>query len=114
MPYINIRTNIAVSADLKQKLLSTVSLNLAEELGKPERYVMAELSGNADLLFSGSDEPAAYVELKSIGLSETQTQPLSAVVCTFLRESLGIQSDRVYIEFIDIPRKYWGWNESTF
>ncbi|MEE9397592.1 MAG: phenylpyruvate tautomerase MIF-related protein [Methylococcales bacterium] len=114
MPYIKIRTNIAVSADLKQNLLSAISLKVAEELAKPERYVMAELSENADLIFSGNNEPAAYVELKSIGLSETQTQPLSSVICCFLRENFSIQPDRVYIEFTDIPRKYWGWNESTF
>ena len=114
MPYVNVRTNKTVSPDLKKKLLSALSLRLADELGKPERYVMAEISGDANLVFAGSDEPTAYVELKSIGLSETQTQPLSSVICSLLSESLGVPSDRIYIEFINAPRKFWGWNQSTF
>ncbi|HEB78063.1 MAG TPA: hypothetical protein ENI90_06025, partial [Methylothermaceae bacterium] len=42
------------------------------------------------------------------------TQPLSRFLCDFLQNQLNIAPDRVYIEFIDIPRKFWGWNGSTF
>ncbi len=114
MPYFHIRTNLPVSEEKADAILAEASKRLAEELGKPERYVMVELSAGANLHFSGNKEPAAYVELKSIGLSEAQTQPLAGFVCNFLEEQCDIPPSRVYIEFINIPGKFWGWNGGTF
>ena len=114
MPYVKIQTNITIAPDVQRTLLATVSRQVADALNKPERYVMVEANGDAPLVFGGSDDPAAYVELKSIGLADTQTQQLSQIVCTMLKEELGIDPARTYIEFIAIPRAFWGWNGSTF
>ncbi len=114
MPYFRVETNIELDRSKIDNLLSLASQKLAQELGKPERYVMVQLKSGEALMFDGNKEPAAYVELKSIGLPETQTQPLAQSICGFLQQELGIPPDRVYIEFIDIPRKFWGWNNSTF
>jgi len=114
MPYFRLETNVALDQDQVDSLLSQISRKLSQELGKPERYVMVQLVPSANLMFDGNRQPAAYVELKSIGLPETQTQPLAQSVCGVLEQQFGIPPDRVYIEFIDIPRKYWGWNNSTF
>ncbi len=114
MPYFRVETNLKLDQEKKTSLLSQASRELSQELGKPERYVMVQLVSEAMLMFDGTMEPAAYVELKSIGLPETQTQPLAQSICGFLQQELDIPPDRVYIEFIDIPRKLWGWNGSTF
>lgn len=114
MPYLRIETNVELDQQQVDTLLGSASQAIAQQLGKPERYVMVEVVGGARLLFNGSRDPAAYVELKSIGLPESQTQPLSRFLCEFLQSQLKVAPDRVYIEFIDIPRKYWGWNGSTF
>ncbi len=114
MPYLRIETNVELDSAKTDALLSAASRAVAEELGKPERYVMVQVVGGAALMFDASREPAAYVELKSIGLAEGQTQPLSRFLGDFLQRELGISPDRVYIEFIDIPRKFWGWNGGTF
>jgi len=114
MPYFRVETNLKLDQEKKTSLLSQASRKLSHELGKPERYVMVQLVSEAMLMFDGTLEPAAYVELKSIGLPETQTQPLAQSICSFLQQELDISPDRVYIEFIDIPRKFWGWNGSTF
>lgn len=110
MPYLKVVTNQKVEDC--EGFLKASSSWMAELLRKPERYVMVELTAEADLLFAGSREPAAYVEFKSIGLPDPAS--LSAEVCRFIEEKLGIAADRIYIEFIDIPRGKWGWNRSVF
>ena len=114
MPYVKIQTNTPIASEAKQPLLSKISRQVADALNKPERYVMVALAGNASMVFSGSGDPAAYIELKSIGLPDTQTQHLSQMMCTLLHDELSIEPERIYIEFTDIPRKFWGWNGSTF
>jgi len=114
MPYLRIETNVELDQERTDTLMAEASKAIADRLGKPERYVMVEVVAGARLMFDGNCDPAAYVELKSIGLPESQTQPLSRFLCEFLQDQLKIAPDRVYIEFIDIPRKYWGWNGSTF
>ena len=114
MPYLKIQSNRELSAEKTQKLLSLASQKLAKELSKPESYVMVELTTNPAMLFAGNDAPAAYVELKSIGLPSALLTSLSKSICRLLNEQLGIEPNRVYIEFIDIKGNYWGWNESTF
>ncbi|GAB4366336.1 MAG: phenylpyruvate tautomerase MIF-related protein [Methylohalobius crimeensis] len=114
MPYLRVETNLELSSDKRESILKEASAQLVDKLGKPERFVMVQVVGGADLIFGGTSDPAAYVELKSIGLPENQTEPLSRFVCEFLQAQLNILPDRVYVELIDIPRKYWGWNNGTF
>jgi phenylpyruvate tautomerase len=114
MPYLHIRTNLSIDEKQSQELLTQASQRLAQALGKPERYVLVEASASPHMLFAGNDEPAAYVELKNIGLSDTKTRPLSQLVCELLQAQIGIKPDRIYIEFTDINGKFWGWNSGTF
>lgn len=83
-------------------------------LGKPENYVMVILQTNPAMLFAGSDEPLAYLELKSLGLPEDKTADFSSRLCTLVSELLGVAPERTYIEFSSPARHCWGWNHSTF
>lgn len=112
MPYLSIQTNIN-EADT-QPLLRKASQLTAEQLGKPESYVMVALRPPVPMLFAGSDAPAAYLELKSIGLPEDKTRQLSQALCHLVHQELGIEMDRVYIEFSNADRSMWGWNGATF
>jgi phenylpyruvate tautomerase len=114
MPYLKLTTNIAISKEQSPKLLTQFSQLLAKETGKPERYVMVELTGDKDMLFGGSNEPLAYVECKSIGLSDQQAKSLSASIPQLLTNNLSLAAERVYIEFSNCPANLWGWNGSTF
>lgn len=114
MPMLKIQTNSPVAAEDKMALATLASGIVAEILGKPERYVMVSIEENPSMLFGGSDVPLAYLELKSIGLPESQTSEFSARLANLLEEQLGLPSDRVYIEFSDAPRSMWGWNGGTF
>ena len=112
MPLLIIRTNSSI--DDKNRLALEASQQVANILGKPESYVMININDNQTLIFAGSDQPAAYLELKSLGLPESQTSDLSSALCTFINEKLGIDSARIYIEFSNAERHMWGWKDGTF
>jgi phenylpyruvate tautomerase len=114
MPYLKLTTNIAIDKEQSAKLLSQFSQLLAKETGKPERYVMVELTGDKDMLFGGSNEASAFVECKSIGLSAQQAKSLSASISQLLASNLQLSAERVYIEFSNCTANLWGWNGSTF
>ena len=109
MPYFNVQTNAKV--ENKSSLIKELSSFIAKELGKPERYVMVSLE-EKNMLFGGSEELCAFVDLRSIGLPETRS--LSKAICDFLSKSLKIDADRIYINFVDVKGSMWGWNGSTF
>jgi len=112
MPSLIVHTNVSV-AD-KASFLSRFSVETAAALGKPESYVMVELSDQKPMLFAGSDAPLAFVELKSLGLGSDRTAAISATLCNLLHQELGIDPARIYIEFAAPERAMFGWNGSTF
>jgi phenylpyruvate tautomerase len=114
MPLLKIQTNVDIAPQRRVSLMQKASARVAELLGKPERYVMISLEPGGSLLFDGSDQPLAYLELKSIGLPGDRTKGLSADLCQLISTELAIAPDRIYIEFHDAPRNMWGWNGSTF
>ncbi len=59
MPYLKIQINRELAPEESKSLLASASQKMADELGKPERYVMVELTTNPAMLFGGTDEPAA-------------------------------------------------------
>ena len=114
MPLLSISTNQVVEADQCGQVLRKASSLVAEALGKPESYVMVLLNENKNMLFAGTDEPLAYLELKSLGLPEKDTGRLSDQLCELMNSELGVPAERVYIEFSNPERHMWGWNGGTF
>ena len=114
MPYLKIQTNQSVNSNNEQALLQQASALVATELGKPESYVMVNIESSQPMLFAGTNEPTAYMELKSINLAESKTKDLSAALCHLLNTKINIPTERIYIEFTNIPRSMWGWDKSTF
>ncbi len=114
MPYLKIQSNVAIDGANATRLLAEASKQVAHELGKPENYIMVALEPPQPMLFAGNSDPLAYLELKSIGLPQSKTSTLSAILCNLIEEQLGIPAARIYIEFTDAPRAMWGWNSKTF
>ena len=114
MPYLSIKTNQPLPVEARASLLARASQSIAKHLGKSEQYVMIAVEDAAPLLFGGNDQPAAYLELKSIGLPEGQTPALSHALCELLEAEIGVPRDRIYVEFADASRSMWGWNGTTF
>lgn len=111
MPYFSVQTNAKIGE--KSSLIMELSSFIAKELGKPERYVMVSLE-EKEMLLGGSEELCAFVDLRSIGLPESETGRLSKAICDFLGEHLKLKADRIYINFADVKGSMWGWNKTTF
>ena len=112
MPLFTLKTNQIINDHAAAgQLLSQLA---AEILNKSESYVMVLVQDALYMCFAGSDEPAALVELKSLGLPAAQTADLAEKVCAAVKQLTGIPSERIYIEFSSPPRHLWGWNGKTF
>lgn len=114
MPLLSVTTNVKPGPLPADELLGQLSAAVAGLLGKPETYVMVSLQHNPQMLFGGSSEPLAYLELKSIGLPGDDTTRLSAALCEQVGKALDIPASRIYIEFADAQRHLWGWDGRTF
>ena len=114
MPYLKIETNKILDKSDAEKLLKKSSAFTSMLLNKPEKWIMVTIFHSASMLFDGSAQPTAYLELKSIGLGQEKCAELSDKLCAFVNVELGISPDRVYIEFWDINGKMFGWNGGTF
>lgn len=68
------------------------------------QYVMILLNSGVPIAFAGTEEPAAYGELISIGgLGPSVNGKLSATIAEILQIKLSIDSSRFYIKFYDSP-----------
>jgi phenylpyruvate tautomerase len=114
MPYLQIQTNLPMTKRAKQSILQAASLLVAEELGKPQEFVMIALQPNTDMIFAGTEDPVAFLELKSVGLPGRQTRRLSSELCSLIQQHLGISPSRTYVKFIDVRHGMWGWKGDTF
>lgn len=114
MPFLKIQTNRRLAESDSKSLASKASGRVAELLGKPEAYVMVSVETVTAMQFAGTDEPLAYLELKSIGLPKSITASVSRALCDLVAGETGVATNRIYIEFTDAPRHMWGWNGDTF
>jgi phenylpyruvate tautomerase len=114
MPTLRILTNAKIPTDGRAGLLAQASQIVAKMLGKPESYVMVILEDGRDMRFAGTPDPAAYLELKSLGLPEAKAADYSRTLCDLLGAALSIPAERIYIEFAAPPARLFGWNGGTF
>jgi phenylpyruvate tautomerase len=111
MPLFKILSNTTVSD--KEAFLKKASKTIADILGKSEKFVMVIFQNDQNMIFSGSTEPAMFIELKSIGLPREKTGEISAVIMEFLHHETGVTPGRMFIEFSSVDRDLWGWNSGT-
>jgi len=114
MPLLKLETTVPLLEEKEKPLLAALSKVVAGTIGKPEQYVMITVSHSA-MLMSGKAGDAAFADIRSIGgLNDETNRKLSQQICKLLKDSLGIASDRVYLNFTDVEAGNWGWNGSTF
>ena len=114
MPYFKIETNQKLDAARAEKLSKDMSSFLSGLLGKPERVIMVSFYHSVTMMFSENTSPVAYVEVKSIGLTQEKCPEYAKAVCEFIETALNVAPDRVYIDFANIDGKMFGWNKQTF
>ncbi|KAB5551974.1 hypothetical protein DKX38_009285 [Salix brachista] len=108
MPTLNLHTNIPVDAVTTSDILKDATKALSKIIGKPESveypYVMVVLHGGVPIVFAGTEAPAAFAEVISIGgLGQSVNAKLSSTIADILQTKLSIDSSRFYIKFFDSP-----------
>ncbi|PIA15621.1 Tautomerase/MIF [Coemansia reversa NRRL 1564] len=112
MPHCEVTTNVQ-PADTKALSLKAANL-IAELLSKPLSYVTSIINHNSGMVFGGSDAPAAYIMIGSIGsVGGEKNNAIIAGVTKLFSEALGVNSERISIEIRDIPRANYGINGAT-
>lgn len=114
MPYFSIQTNKPLDNTAVAELTKKASAFAANLLGKPESYVMTALKPATAMTFAGSQAPTAFIEVRSIGLPEEDCSAYADRISAFIHAETGIQPDRVFIDFTDLPRTRFAWNGRTF
>ncbi|KAH1091039.1 hypothetical protein J1N35_018296 [Gossypium stocksii] len=106
MPTLNLYTNVPVDAVTTSDILKDATKAVAKIIGKPESYVMILVNGGVPMAFAGTEAPAAYGELISIGgLGPSVNAKLSSTVADILQTKLSIDNSRFYIKFYDVQIK---------
>ncbi|KAM1095062.1 hypothetical protein ACFX2B_009860 [Malus domestica] len=115
MPCLNISANVNLDGVDTSAVLSEATSTVAKIIGKPEAYVMIVLKGSVPISFGGTEDPAAYGELVSIGgLNPDVNKKLSAAVAAILETKLSVPKSRFFLKFYDTKGSNFGWNGSTF
>lgn len=115
MPFIHVTSNVASSSLNVAQTTTLLSQRFAQDMGKSsEKLLMAQLALDTPLSFNGTQEPAAFVYVRSIESFDSETnKKTSAAVCATVSDLLHVPSDRIFINFIQTPATHWGFNSTT-
>ncbi|CAN1134323.1 Macrophage migration inhibitory factor homolog [Linum perenne] len=114
MPCLSLSTNVNLeTVDLPAFQIEAASA-VADITGKPSAYVMIVLKGSVPILFGGSEEPAAYGELVSVGgLNADINRRLAAAVSAIVEEKLSVPKSRFFLKFVESKGSDFGFNGTT-
>ncbi|TKR66908.1 hypothetical protein L596_023135 [Steinernema carpocapsae] len=100
MPICTLTTNVI---KVLPRVAKIVSENVAKCLKKPETNVMIQVNPNKIMCLGGSSDPCALLQIRSIGAISKESNNAAALVLNkLLAEQLGVDSDRILIEFFDV------------
>ncbi|KAJ6913335.1 hypothetical protein NC651_015757 [Populus alba x Populus x berolinensis] len=89
MPALIISTNVSLDGVDTSSILSEATSEVAKLIGKPANYVMIVLKGSIPISLGGTQEPAAFGELVSIGgLGPDVNKNLSFAIASILEKKL--------------------------
>ncbi len=113
MPYVSLTLSHQLFEGIRDRLLHEVSAAVAETLRKSESVVCVSIR-DAAMLFGGASGPSAFVEVRSIGGLDANTNTvLSRRLCELLEREAEVPPDRVFLNFVEVEREDWGWNATT-
>jgi len=112
MPFIQVNTSLNSVVDNDDLFQKDISKLISDLTGKPEDYVMTLIQRDNNMTFAGSDEPCCFIKVKSIG--SLIPSLMSKSLCELISSRTNINMNRIYIEFVDVKAKNWGFNGSTF
>lgn len=113
MPCIKIETNVSLDPAKAKALALKLAQDLAAPIGKPVDRILAVIEPGMALSYRGTSDPAAFVELKSIGLTADDCPALAVFIGEFLERELGVPASMGLIEFKPLDPGLTGVNKGT-
>lgn len=113
MPFIDVKTNVSVSAEKAEAIKTALGTAIRTIPGKSEQWLMVGMEPEYTLYFQGSAAPAAMVEVSIYGgASASCYDALTGKICAVLNDTLSIPPNRIYVKYTETPN--WGWNNNNF
>lgn len=112
-PSLILTTNVNLG-DRKAEVMRAASELISEVTGKPMAYVACAVNDNASVMWAGEDTPCALGVLYSIGAINRENNGRITDGLTDLLLPFGVEPNRIYVNFFDVPRSNVGWNRATF
>ncbi len=113
MPFINVKTNVSVSAQREEAVKSALGQAVSALPGKSESWLMVGVEPEYHLYFKGGAEPAAMVEVSVYGNAPASAlNALTGRISEILKKELEIPPSRIYVSYMQTPN--WGWNGQNF
>ena len=114
MPFIETKTNVAVSKEAETKIKEALGQAISIIPGKSENWLMLAIEGNIPMYFRGDDSaPVAFVDVKTFGSASSDVyNRITAELTKVYGYILGVAPDHMYIRYYGSSD--WGWNGSNF
>lgn len=114
MPFIETKTNVAISPIQEKDLKERLGKAIETIPGKSENWLMLNFQERCHLYFKGDGTtPAAFVGVKIFGsTNRVAFEKMTGVISGILQSVLGIEPDRVYVQYEACED--WGWNGGNF
>jgi phenylpyruvate tautomerase len=114
MPLLKLQFSEELSVEKKESMHKRLCEIVSGIFSKPPSYIMVIIE-KTDISMAGNSGNASFIELRSIGgITPKNTAAFAESVTRYVNAETGIPSDRIFINFSDIPGTLWGWNGSTF
>ena len=113
MPFIEVKTNAAVSAETAEQLKAGLGRAITAIPGKSEAWLMVNICGGQNMYFQGSDAPCAMVEVKLYGgASSSAYQNMTERATDVVSKCLNVSPNRIYVKYDEV--EHWGMGGSNF
>lgn len=114
MPFINVKTSIAVSDAKESALFKSLGKAIENIPGKSEAWLMLNIEGGCHMCFQGDAvTPCAMVDVRIFGAADSKAyENMTEAICGIFERELNIPADRVYICYKGYSE--WGWNSQNF
>jgi len=114
MPYLRLEINRSLSDGQCDSLAKKAAALIAEGLKKNIDYVQTSVSVPNAMTFGSNSKPTVFAELRSLGFPDGSIQTLSKRLTELVVAETDVPPKRVFLNFIDMPRSHWAWNEMPF
>jgi phenylpyruvate tautomerase PptA (4-oxalocrotonate tautomerase family) len=110
MPVFRIETNQTLSREQTAVLMEKSTDMLCSVLGKDKTYMMVYVDAGCSMMFNGSTEPFAFVQLRQFAFEKDQAAGIIEGLSTFIADELQVNPDRQYIQLTEMENALFGWD----